>query len=291
MTDLLQFLVSGLTIGSIYALVALGYYLVFISTRVINFAQGALVQLGGMAALSLLVSWRLSYPSVFLVTFLIMATVGIIFDRLLVGPAGRGDVLSSILMTIGGFIFFEQVIYVFWTKDELLFPAISGDRPFDFLGITVVPQALWILGITFVALAGLWFFFSRSVYGSAMMAAAEKPEAALLMGINVRMMTSLAWGLAAGLAAVAGMLIAPITFAGGSLCSEIGIKGFVAAVLGGITYAPGVVVGGLLLGIIEALTTGYVSSGWKDAISFALLIVILAMKPQGLLGRTQKEKV
>jgi len=123
------------------------------------------------------------------------------------------------------------------------------------------------------------------------MAAAERPEAALLMGINVRTMTSIAWGLATGLAAVAGILIAPITFAGGSLSAEMGIKGFVAAILGGITYAPGVVVGGFLLGVIEALTTGYVSSGWKDAISFALLIVILAVRPQGLLGQMHREKV
>jgi len=291
MTDLFQFLVSGLTIGSIYALVGLGYYLVYISTRVINFAHGALVQLGGVAALSLLVAWRLPYPAVFLVALFIMAAVGILFDRLLVGPARRGDVLSSILMTVGGFIFFEQMIYVFWTKDELLFPSISGERPLDLMGIMVVPQALWILGITILVLALLWLFFSRSLFGAAMMAAAEKPEAALLMGINVRTMTSIAWGLATGLAAVAGILIAPITFAGGSLSAEMGIKGFVAAVLGGITSAPGVVVGGLLLGVIEALTTGYVSSGWKDAISFALLIVILAVRPQGLLGRMHREKV
>jgi branched-chain amino acid transport system permease protein len=120
MTDLFQFLVSGLSIGSIYALVGLGYYLVFISSRVINFAHGALVQLGGVVALSLLVTWQLSYTSVFLMTLFIMAAVGIMFDRLLVGPARRGDVLSSILMTVGGFIFFEQMIYVFWTKDELV---------------------------------------------------------------------------------------------------------------------------------------------------------------------------
>jgi branched-chain amino acid transport system permease protein len=291
MTDLFQLLVSGLSIGSIYALVGLGYYLVFISSRVINFAHGALVQLGGVVALSLLVTWQLSYASVFLMTLFIMAAVGILFDRLLVGPARRGDVLSSILMTVGGFIFFEQMIYVFWTKDELMFPSISGDRPLDLMGVMVVPQAIWILGITLLVLVVLWFFFSRSLLGSAMMAAAEKPEAALLMGIDVRTMTSLAWGLATSLAAVAGILIAPITFAGGSLSTEMGIKGFVAAVLGGITQAQGVVVGGLLLGVSEALTTGYVSSGWKDAISFALLIVILAARPQGLLGLTQREKV
>jgi branched-chain amino acid transport system permease protein len=291
MTDLFQFLVSGFTIGSIYALVGLGYYLVFISTRVINFAHGALVQLGGVMALSLLVSWSLAYPAVFLVTFFIMASVGVLFEKFLVSPAGREDVLTSILMTVGGFIFFEQVIYVFWTKDELLFPAISGDRPLDAFGIMIMPQALWILGITVVVLVLLWLFFSRTIHGSAMMAAAEKPEAALLMGVSVRSMSSLAWGLATGLAALAGILIAPITFAGGSLSVEMGIKGFVAAVLGGITSAPGVVVGGLLLGIIEALTTGYVSSGWKDAISFALLILILAFRPQGLLGQMPREKV
>lgn len=291
MTDLFQFLVSGFTIGSIYALVGLGYYLVFISTRVINFAHGALVQLGGVMALSLLASWSLAYPAVFLVTFFIMAGIGVLFEKFLVSPSGREDVLASILMTVGGFIFFEQVIYVFWTKDELLFPAITGDRPLDVFGIMIVPQALWILGITLVALVLLWLFFSRTIYGSAMMAAAEKPEAALLMGVSVRSMSSLAWGLATGLAALAGILIAPITFAGGSLSVEMGIKGFVAAVLGGITNAPGVVVGGLLLGVIEALTTGYISSGWKDAISFGLLILILALRPQGLLGQMPREKV
>lgn len=291
MTDLFQFLVSGFTIGSIYALVGLGYYLVFISTRVINFAHGALVQLGGVMALSLLVSWSLAYPAALLVTFFIMAAVGVLFEKFLVSPAGREDVLTSILMTVGGFIFFEQLIYVFWTKDELLFPSISGDRPLDAFGVMIMPQALWILGITLVVLVLLWLFFSRTIHGSAMMAAAEKPEAALLMGVSVRSMSSLAWGLATGLAALAGILIAPITFAGGSLSVEMGIKGFVAAVLGGITNAPGVVVGGLLLGVIEALTTGYISSGWKDAISFALLILILAFRPQGLLGQMPREKV
>jgi branched-chain amino acid transport system permease protein len=291
MADFFQFVISGLTIGSIYALIGLGYYLIFVSTRVINFAQGALVQLGGVMALSFLVSWNTPYLLAYFLTFFILAFIGALFQKFLVGPAGRSGILSSILMTVGGFIFFEQAIYVFWTKNELMFPPISREAPFNWLGVMIVPQAIWIMGVTLWILLFLWFFFSRSIYGSAMMAAAEKPEAARLMGINVRSMTSLAWALATGLAALAGILIAPITFAGGSLSAEIGIKGFVAVILGGITHSLGAVLGGLVLGVIESLVTGYVSSGLKDAISLTLLIVILAWRPEGLLGGPLKEKI
>lgn len=291
MRDLFQFLVGGVTIGSVYALVGMGYYLIFISTRVINFAQGALVQMGGIMALSFLITWHIPYFLVFFITFFAMATLGCLFERLLVGPAGRSGLLPSILMTVGGFVFFEQMIYVFWTKNELMFPPISGDIPLDFLGVMIIPQALWIVGITLLLLLFLWLFFSRTIFGSALMAAAEKPDAARLMGINVRAMTSISWALATGIGGVAGILIAPITFAGGSLSAEIGIKGFVAVILGGITHPMGAVVGGVTLGIFEALTTGYVSSGFKDAISLSLLICILAFRPQGILGGGVREKV
>jgi branched-chain amino acid transport system permease protein len=291
MKDFFQFLIGGLTIGSIYALIGLGYCLIFISTRIINFAHGSLIQLGGIMALSMLLSWGLSYFSVFLLTFFIAAAIGVIFETFLVRPAGRSGDLSAILMTIGGFIFFQQVIYVFWTKDEVLFPPILGDEPLNWMGIMIIPQAIWILAITLGILFVLRIFFNRSIYGLAMMAAAEKPEAARLMGINVKLMTSLAWALATGLAGIVGILIAPITFAGGSLSMEIGIKGFVAAFLGGITRPTGVVLGGVLLGVIESLTTGYVSSGFKDAISFTLLILILGFRPEGILGKFQKEKI
>ncbi len=291
MRDFFQFLVGGVTIGSVYALVGVGYYLIFISTRVINFAQGALVQMGGIMALSFLLTWHLPYVLVFFLTFFSMAVIGYLFERLLVGPAGRSGILPSILMTVGGFVFFEQMVYVFWTKDELMFPPISGDIPLDWFGVMIIPQALWIVGITLLLLFFLWLFFSRSIFGSALMAAAEKPDAARLMGINVRAMTSISWALAAGIGGVAGILIAPITFAGGSLSAEIGIKGFVAVILGGITHPMGAVVGGITLGVFEALTTGYVSSGLKDAISLSLLICILAFRPHGILGAGVREKV
>jgi branched-chain amino acid transport system permease protein len=291
MRDLFQFLVSGVTIGSIYALIGIGYYLVFVSTRVINFAQGALVQLGGMMALSFLLVWNTPYLLVFFLTFFIMAVLGAIFERLFVGPASRRGILSGILMTVGGFIFIEQVIYVFWTKDELMFPSISREIPLNFLGVMIIPQAIWIVGIALFLLFLLLLLFRHSVFGLALMAAAEKPDAARLMGINVRVMTSISWGLATGLGGVAGILIAPITFAGGSLSADIGVKGFLAVIIGGITNPMGAVVGGITLGVLEALTTAYLSSGFKDAISLSLLIFVLAFRPKGILGDPVKEKV
>lgn len=291
MRDLFQFLVSGVTIGSIYALIGIGYYLVFVSTRVINFAQGALVQLGGMMALSFLLVWNTPYLLVFFLTFFIMAVLGAIFERLFVGPASRSGTLSGILMTVGGFVFIEQVIYVFWTKDELMFPSISREIPLNVLGVMIIPQAIWIVGIALFLLFLLLFLFRHSVFGLALMAAAEKPDAARLMGINVRAMTSLSWGLATGLGGVAGILIAPITFAGGSLSADIGVKGFLAVIIGGITNPMGAVVGGITLGVFEALTTAYLSSGFKDAISLSLLIFVLAFRPKGILGGPVQEKV
>ncbi len=291
MIDFWQFMVSGLTIGSVYALIATGYYLIFVSTHVINFAQGSLVQLGGIIALSLLLSWKIPYLFVFFLTFFITAVIGVLFKILLVAPAGRTGVLSSILMTVGGFIFFEQMIYVFWTKDELLFPTISREMPVNLGGVMILPQAMWILGIALALFLLLWLFFTRSIHGSAIMAAAEKPDAARMVGIKVTSMTSLSWALATGVSGVAGILIAPITFAGGSLSTEMGIKGFVAVILGGITHSMGGIAGGLLLGVIESLTTAYLSSAFKDAISFGLLIIILALRPEGLLGARKREKV
>ena len=285
-----QFLASGLTAGSIYALVALGFSIIFNASRVINFAQGEFVMIGGMSAVSL-VATGVPMPVAMIGAIGIAAIVGLALERLAVGRAKNADIVTLIIITIGASIFLRGVAQLVWDKNIHALAPLSGDTPIAFLGATIVPQSLWVLGATVAVVIALSWFFRRTVLGKAMLATSYNPLAAQLVGIDIKKVLFASFGLAAGLGALAGVLIAPITFTSHEVGIMLGLKGFAAAILGGLGSFPGAIVGGLVLGLLESLGAGYVSSAYKDVLAFVLILVVLFFRPDGILGAVKSERV
>ena len=286
----LQFLVTGITVGAIYALVALGFSIVFNASGVINFAQGEFVMVGGMSAVSLLatgMAMALALPGAVAVATI----VGVVVEKLAIERARRADVVTLIIITIGASIFLRGLAQLVWDKSVHRLPPLTGEQPLRLFGASVVPQSLWVIGITIVIVVALTLFFHRTRAGKAMRAASHNRLAAELVGIDVRKVLLASFGLAAALGAVGGVLIAPIAFTSYDAGIMLGLKGFAAAMLGGLGSFPGAIAGGLTLGVLESAGAGYVSSAYKDAIAFVILLAVLFLRPDGLLGARSRERV
>jgi branched-chain amino acid transport system permease protein len=285
-----QYIASGLTVGSIYALVALGFSIVFNSSRVINFAQGEFVMIGGMSAVSLL-ALGAPMPLALAGAVVVATVVGLVVEKLAIERARRADVVTLIIITIGASILLRGVAQVVWDKSVHRLPPLAGDTPVTLFGATILPQSLWVLAATVVIMAALTYFFRRTRLGKAMLATSHNRLAAQLVGIDVDRVLFASFGLAAGLGAVAGVLIAPIAFTAYDAGIMLGLKGFAAAILGGLGSFPGAIAGGLTLGLLESIGAGYVSSAYKDAIAFVIILGVLFVRPDGLLGALRSERV
>jgi branched-chain amino acid transport system permease protein len=288
--QLLQYLLSGLTVGAIYALVALGFSIIYNASHVINFAQGEFVMIGGMATVSLIAT-GLPLPLAAALAIAATTLVGMAMEKFAVERVRGESVVTLIIITIGASILLRGLAGLVWDKNLHALPAFSGDRPIALGGATIVPQSLWVLGVTLAAVAALWWFFNRTLHGKAMLATSHNRLAAQLVGISVRRVLLVSFGLSAALGALAGILIAPITFTAWDVGVMLGLKGFAAAILGGLGSGPGAVLGGLALGLLEALSAGYVSSAYKDVIAFGIMLAVLVLMPSGLLGRRIAERV
>ena len=285
-----QYLLSGLTTGAIYALVALGFAIIYNASHVINFAQGEFVMIGGMAAAAAFDA-GLPLPLAVVVSIGAATLIGLLLERLAVEPARGASVVTLIIITIGASILLRGLATIVWDKRIHALPAFSGEAPIAIGGATLLPQTLWVLGATVVTVAALWWFFNRTLTGSAILAVSHNRFAAQLMGISVRRVLLVSFGLSAALGALAGVLIAPIAFTAWDVGVMLGLKGFAAAMLGGIGSGPGAIAGGLALGLIEALGAGYLSSAYKDVFAFVILLVALVFLPNGLAGRRASERV
>jgi branched-chain amino acid transport system permease protein len=285
-----QFLAGGLTAGAIYALVALGFSIIYNASRVLNFAQGEFVMIGGMSAVSL-VGAGAPMPVAIVGAVAVSAVVGLLLERLAVGQARNADVVTLVIITIGASIFLKGLAQLVWDKSIHPLAPLSGDKPIALLGATILPQSLWVLGVTVLIVIALSWFFNRTLYGKAMLATSYNRLAAQLVGVEVRRVLFASFGLAAALGAIAGVLVAPITFTSYDIGVMLGLKGFAAAILGGLGSFPGAIVGGLVLGLLENLGAGYVSSAYKDVIAFAIILAVLFFRPDGLLGAIKSERV
>jgi branched-chain amino acid transport system permease protein len=287
---LTQYLLSGLTVGAIYALVALGFSMIYNASQVINFAQGEFVMIGGMATVWF-IGAGLPLPVAALAAIGAATVVGLLLEKLAVEPARNASVVTLIIITIGASILLRGIASIIWEKKIHALPAFSGEQPIALGGATLTPQSLWVIGVTAAVVAALWWFFNRTLAGKAMLATSHNRLAAELAGIGVRRVLLVSFGLSAALGALAGILIAPITFTSWDVGVMLGLKGFAAAILGGLGSGPGAVVGGLALGILESLGAGYVSSAYKDVIAFLIMLAVLMFMPSGLLGRRTAERV
>jgi len=282
--QLVQFLLSGLTVGAIYALVALGFAIIYNASHVINFAQGEFVMIGGMAAAGF-VEAGLPLPLAALFAVAGAMLVGLALEKLAVEPARGAPVVTLIIITIGASILLRGLATLVWDKKIHSLPAFSGEAPLRLGGATLLPQTLWVLGATVLTVALLWWFFNRTLTGKAILAVSHNRLAAQLMGISVRRVLLVSFGLSAALGALAGVLIAPISFTSWDVGVMLGLKGFAAAILGGMGSGPGAIIGGLALGLIEALGAGYLSSAYKDVFAFVIILAALIFLPDGLAGR------
>lgn len=280
---LLQYLISGLTNGAIYALIALGFGIIYNATTIINFAQGEMVMLGAMVAISFYHLYP-SLPLAFVGGMGLVTISGLVFERLALRPVKDPSPITLIIITVGGAVFIKGVAMLIWGKDAYPFPPFTGNVPIHLGTATVLPQNLWVMGLTAALVLALEAFFRLTLAGKAMRACAFNSRAARLMGISAGRMVQLSFGLAAALGAGAGILIAPLTLGVYDMGLMLGLKGFSAAIIGGLGSLLGGVLGGLLLGVAESLATGFISSGYRDAVAFLLLLLVLFLRPQGLLG-------
>ena len=289
-SQILQYVISGITNGAIYAVIALGFTIIYNSTEIINFAQGEFVMLGGMAVIALDGMSHLPLGFSFLLAVLAVTLVGIGLERFTIRPARSSNPIALIIITVGASIFLRGVAMMFWGKDSLGLRPFTGSTPIHLGGATLVPQSLWVLVVTVVVMAGLQFFYKRTITGKAMRACAFNRRAAGLVGIGVNRMVLVSFALSAAIGAAAGIVIVPITLCGYDVGIMLGLKGFCAAVLGGLGSSPGSILGGFLLGVLEALGAGLISSGFKDAIAFFVLLLVLFIRPSGLVGSKEVKR-
>ena len=290
MGSLPSLIVAGLSTGSVYALVALGFNVIFKSTDAINFAQGEWVMLGGMVAAA---SVAARVPLLFAVAIavLVVVVVAVLSERLVVSRLRPPTPLAVTLVTIALAICTKSLVMLVLGKNPADLPAFSGDEAVVWGSVRIRPQTFWIVGTCAVVMAAMHIFFERTTPGRAMRAAAAQPEAAALCGIDPRLATAFAFALAAAVGAVAGIIVTPLTLTSFDHGTVLGFKGFAAAMLGGLGSLPGALLGGIVLGLLEALAGGLVSSHFKDAVAFVALIATLFWRPAGLLGRREVHRV
>ncbi len=292
MSDFLQLILSGIAVGMIYALLAFGYNITFSTSRTINFAQGEFLMLGALTGLSITVSLKLPYVVAIVGAGVLGCVLGIILERVAIRPALRtGSTVSWILATVALGIVARNTAERIWGTDDARFPGPLGDNPLVFGPIRVLPQELLIIGAAAVIMIGFEIFRRFSVLGKAVTAVAADKEAALLMGINTSRIITFSFVISSAIAAVAGVLVAPLTLAGATMGILLGTKAYAVAIIGGLQSGLGVVAGGLILGLSEQFTARYISTGYKDAPGFVLLILILLVRPVGLFGKKSVTKV
>ena len=289
--QIVQYLLSGLSNGAIYALIGFGFAVIYNATGIINFAQGEFVMLGGMMTIFCLNTLQLPLLPAIAISIGMATVVGIIFERLAIRPLKNANPLSLVIITIGASILLRGAAMLLWGKDTHALPAFSGNDPLYLMGATLLPQNIWIIAVAVVIIAANKFFFQYTIFGKAMRACAFNSQAASLVGISVKAMILLSFVISSAIGSLAGIIIAPLTMTSYDVGIMLGLKGFCAAIIGGMSSGLGTVVGGLLLGILESLGAGLISAGYKDAIAFIILLLILFIRPEGVFGKKETERV
>lgn len=291
MVKIWQAVVSGLSIGSIYALIAQGYYVTFITTATLNFGQGEFLMIGAMVGLTAYVTLGLPFPIALLIALAVTALMGIALERVAIRPVIRHVLSHSwVLSTLAISIILKNASVHIWGPEQIKFPSPFGDQVVQIGNAGIFPQELFIIVAALGTVVAVQLFLKRSVLGKALMAVAHNRNAAAVMGIDVKKMVILAFALSSALAGLGGVLIAPVTFAWAYMGTVPGIKAFAAAIFGGLENPVGILIGGLVIGLGEQLF-GTISSNLKEGITFLFILVMLAFRPTGLMGRRTIEKV
>jgi branched-chain amino acid transport system permease protein len=291
LVKLWQALVSGLSIGSIYALIAEGYYITFITTGALNFGQGEFLMIGALFGLTCYVSFGLPYALAVSAVVLLTSAMGAGLERVAIRPVMRHALsLSWVLSTVAVSIVLKNAAVQLWGPEQIKFPSPFGEAVVLIGSAGIFPQELFIIFAALGTVFALQVFLRRSLLGKALIAVAYNRNAAAVMGINVTRMVVLAFVLSSALAGLGGILIAPITFAWAYMGTMPGIKAFAAAIFGGLENPIGILIGGLVIGLLEQLF-GIVNSNFKEGVTFLFILIVLAISPTGLMGRREISKV
>jgi len=283
--DFLQFSFSGLTSGAIYALIALGFCVVNNTMGIVNFVQVDFVSLGGMLMFSALFAIGLPMVPGLLLAVAGVGVAAMLVERFGLRPARSDNHLVLIFLTVGLSIILRGIIKLVWGKNRMALPPLTPDEPINVLGATILPQTLWILLLTIAAIGLLMWFFYRTPMGLSMRAVASNATAAAVVGIPAGRIRLTSYAIAGALGGLAGVLVTPITTLNYDVGVLLGLKGFAAAILGGFGSFPGAILGGVGLGLLESLSAGYLSSAYKDVVAFVVLLLVLFVRPKGLLGK------
>ena len=289
MNELFGFLLAGITVGFIYTLVGLGFTVIYNSSGIINFSQGEFVMAGGMSSVFLLYA-GLPLGVSFFLAILLTSMIGIVLYKL-ISLSKDSSQISLIILTLGFAIFLRGVAQVIFDKQLHTMPSIVGDGAFEILDTTLSYQAILIMVVATLIVISLYLFFKKTKTGQAMVAASDNVNSARLMGINIKKILMLNFAISAVIASIGGILLTPITSTNYEVGIMLGLKGFCAAIIGGLSSPFGAVSGGLLLGILEALVAGYISSEYKDAVAFIVLLAVLFFMPGGIFGNLKSQRV
>lgn len=284
MVKWIQLLVTGVTMGSIYALIALGYVTIYRTSRIVNMAQGAFVMFGAFFTYSFLSEIGLPYWLSTILAIVVVVIIAIVMYLLVLRPLIKISLVSIILATMAMSILFENVALLRWGGYGKSVPAFTGDKALFMGKVAVFPQSLWVIGLMVLVLIGLYVLTNRTRVGKQMTATANDPGAASLSGVSTGRMILLAFGISAAIGALGGIAITPLNSTNYLSGGIYALSGFVAAILGGWGSSSGAVVGGLALGIIQSVATGFLPTGYQDAVAYAILILVLYFRPSGLLG-------
>jgi branched-chain amino acid transport system permease protein len=290
LAEFLQFAFSGFTVGAIYALVALGFTLIYNSSDVVNFAQGEFVMLGGMVTVFAAAA-GVPLPVAALVAIVVASAVGMLLYWLAIAPARNASPVTLIIITIGASILLRGIAATAFDKNYHSLPSFISGVPLSVGGAALLPQSLVVMSGVALVVILLWAFLTRTLMGKAMLATAANRLAARLVGINTSTVVALSFVISAAIGAFGGILAAPITLTNYDVGTMLALKGFAAAMLGGMGNPLGAVAGGLLLGLLEAFSAGYISSQYKDAVAFVVILLVLFTMPQGLFGTSKIERV
>lgn len=288
---ILQYFFSGLTKGSIYAVVAIGFNLIFNATGVLNFAQGEFVMLGGMVAITL--SYYFPLPVAVFGAVVAVALIGCLLEILIFRRLRHHSIMHMVIITIGLSIVIQEAALHLWDEKVRSLPYFTGSErsSLNVLGAAISPQVLWVLGTVGVMVVLLHGFLTYTMQGRAMRACSANPDAAILAGINIPNMRTLSFGLSAGLGALGGCVISPITMTHYEMGAPLAIKGFAAAILGGLGNPTAAVLGGLLIGILEAFSVRQLPAAFNEVTALAVLVLVLFLRPHGLFGSPESDSV
>jgi len=290
MQMLWQQIISGVAVGCIYALVALGFVLIYKATEVVNFAQGEFMMIGAFVAYTLIALLKLPFLPALVFTLVFMFFFGIFLDRVMFRPLVGEGAFALVMVTLGLSFTLRSVAGMVWTYDTFDFPFVFSEKPLVLGSLVISTIHLTIIVSSVILMFLLYLFFKFTDIGIAMQATSQNQLAAYLMGIGVKKVFLLTWAISAVIAAMAGILIAPISFLHANM-GFIGLKAFPAAVLGGFGSIPGAIVGGLIIGLSENLAGMYLTTGFKNVFAYIILIVVLMIRPEGIFGIQEKKRV